>query len=180
MVPAVVVVSIPIHKGIMIPSSVILIGVTVVVAFSPLVALMFGPPLFVLLAEAVGRYLKRKTAAKREQILAMVAVAEEGEAHVKAAEKPRRQSDEEWETVDSYAAGEAANGDVAEKDWEGIIGFFHPFCNAGGGGERVLWAAIRATQNRWPKATCVVYTGDQDVNKQKILERVDVSRTFQS
>ena len=28
------------------------------------------------------------------------------------------------------------------------IGFFHPYCNAGGGGERVLWTAIRALQNR--------------------------------
>lgn len=24
------------------------------------------------------------------------------------------------------------------------IGFFHPYCNAGGGGERVLWMAIKA------------------------------------
>lgn len=23
------------------------------------------------------------------------------------------------------------------------VGFFHPYCNAGGGGERVLWCAIR-------------------------------------
>jgi alpha-1,2-mannosyltransferase len=45
--------------------------------------------------------------------------------------------------------------------------------NAGGGGERVLWAAIRATQNRWPNAKCVVYTGDHDVNKEAILERVE-------
>ena len=29
-----------------------------------------------------------------------------------------------------------------------VIGFFHPYCNAGGGGERVLWTAIRALQNR--------------------------------
>lgn len=44
--------------------------------------------------------------------------------------------------------------------------------NAGGGGERVLWAAIRATQRRWPKATCIVYTGDHDVDKADILKRV--------
>jgi alpha-1,2-mannosyltransferase len=25
-----------------------------------------------------------------------------------------------------------------------VFGFFHPYCNDGGGGERVLWAAIRA------------------------------------
>lgn len=44
--------------------------------------------------------------------------------------------------------------------------------NAGGGGERVLWAAIRATQKRWPKAKCVIYTGDHDVDKTAMLARV--------
>ena len=61
---------------------------------------------------------------------------------------------------------------------------FNPECvlvlrfssNAGGGGERVLWAAIRATQKRWPKAVCVVYTGDHDSTKPAILERVQVSQ----
>ena len=48
------------------------------------------------------------------------------------------------------------------------------YSNAGGGGERVLWAAIRATQVKWPKAKCVVYTGDHDVTKQDILARVKV------
>ena len=30
-----------------------------------------------------------------------------------------------------------------------VVGFFHPYCNAGGGGERVLWVAIRALQRRF-------------------------------
>lgn len=47
--------------------------------------------------------------------------------------------------------------------------------NAGGGGERVLWAAIRATQMRWPNAKCVVYTGDHDVDKTAIIIRVKAS-----
>jgi alpha-1,2-mannosyltransferase len=29
-----------------------------------------------------------------------------------------------------------------------IVGLFHPYCNAGGGGERVLWVAVRALQRR--------------------------------
>ena len=37
--------------------------------------------------------------------------------------------------------------------WEGdtthTIAFFHPYCNASGGGERVLWTAIRAIQKRY-------------------------------
>uniref|UniRef100_A0A8C9LX97 ALG11 alpha-1,2-mannosyltransferase n=1 Tax=Piliocolobus tephrosceles TaxID=591936 RepID=A0A8C9LX97_9PRIM len=34
-----------------------------------------------------------------------------------------------------------------------VIAFFHPYCNAGGGGERVLWCALRALQ----KKSCGVY-----------------------
>lgn len=46
---------------------------------------------------------------------------------------------------------------------------------AGGGGERVLWAAIRATQNRWPNAVCVVYTGDHEASKDIIIQSVQVA-----
>lgn len=50
--------------------------------------------------------------------------------------------------------------------------------NAGGGGERVLWEAVRATQKRWPKAICVIYTGDANVGKAAMLERVEVGHHF--
>ncbi|KAF9403048.1 asparagine-linked glycosylation protein [Mortierella sp. AD011] len=53
-----------------------------------------------------------------------------------------------------------------------IAGFFHPYCNAGGGGERVLWTAIRYIQENYPHVISVVYTGDTDVTKEDILERV--------
>ncbi len=29
-----------------------------------------------------------------------------------------------------------------------VCAFFHPYCNAGGGGERVLWSAINAMQQQ--------------------------------
>ena len=44
--------------------------------------------------------------------------------------------------------------------------------NAGGGGERVLWAAIAATQKRWPNAICAVYTGDHEIERGVIVETV--------
>ncbi|KAG0347612.1 asparagine-linked glycosylation protein [Podila humilis] len=53
-----------------------------------------------------------------------------------------------------------------------IAGFFHPYCNAGGGGERVLWTAIRDIQHNYPGVISVVYTGDKGVSKQDILDRV--------
>jgi alpha-1,2-mannosyltransferase len=54
-----------------------------------------------------------------------------------------------------------------------FIGFFHPYCNAGGGGERVLWTAIAATQRAHPTCVSLVYTGDVDVTKQQIIAQVE-------
>ncbi|KAL8938164.1 MAG: hypothetical protein Q9216_004041 [Gyalolechia sp. 2 TL-2023] len=112
----------------------------------------------------VGWYLRQKTAARRESILTSVA-AKSSEHRLSARPSPKSE-DGEWEKVEKPKEGEA------DDEWDGIIGFFHPFCNAGGGGERVLWAAIKATQKRWPKAVCVVYTGDHDADKDGMLERV--------
>lgn len=54
-----------------------------------------------------------------------------------------------------------------------IIGFFHPYCNAGGGGERVLWTAIACLQREERDAVCVVYTGDVvSVSKEDMIDKV--------
>ncbi|KAK4048170.1 asparagine-linked glycosylation protein [Microbotryomycetes sp. JL221] len=54
-----------------------------------------------------------------------------------------------------------------------VVGFFHPFCNAGGGGERVLWAAIKALQDHDTSVVSVVYTGDAvRTLKADVLDRV--------
>ena len=47
--------------------------------------------------------------------------------------------------------------------------------NAGGGGERVLWAAVYATQRKEADVISVVYSGDTDTMKEKIIEKVKVS-----
>ncbi|KAG7232733.1 hypothetical protein INR49_008173 [Caranx melampygus] len=56
------------------------------------------------------------------------------------------------------------------RDGRPTVAFFHPYCNAGGGGERVLWCAIRALQNRYADVNFVVYTGDVGVTGQQILD----------
>ncbi|KAK9353013.1 hypothetical protein V1505DRAFT_376266 [Lipomyces doorenjongii] len=53
-----------------------------------------------------------------------------------------------------------------------IVGFFHPYCNAGGGGERVLWGAVHATLKEHKNVICAIYTGDTDVHKSEIIEKV--------
>lgn len=50
------------------------------------------------------------------------------------------------------------------------VGIFHPYCNAGGGGERVLWCAIRALQHEYgSKIHIKIYTGDTNVSSEEIL-----------
>lgn len=44
--------------------------------------------------------------------------------------------------------------------------------NAGGGGERVLWAAVAATQRKYPQAICAVYTGDHEIEKGALVKKV--------
>ncbi|XP_022091598.1 GDP-Man:Man(3)GlcNAc(2)-PP-Dol alpha-1,2-mannosyltransferase-like [Acanthaster planci] len=64
---------------------------------------------------------------------------------------------------------------LREQDQDGkkpvVVGFFHPYCNAGGGGERVLWCAIASLQERYSFVKCVVYTGDTDVGGEEIIRK---------
>ncbi|CAI9114356.1 OLC1v1015064C1 [Oldenlandia corymbosa var. corymbosa] len=53
-----------------------------------------------------------------------------------------------------------------------VVGFFHPFTNDGGGGERVLWCAVKAIQEEYPGINCVIYTGDfRDASPESLRDR---------
>ncbi|XP_050502657.1 GDP-Man:Man(3)GlcNAc(2)-PP-Dol alpha-1,2-mannosyltransferase [Diabrotica virgifera virgifera] len=52
------------------------------------------------------------------------------------------------------------------------VGIFHPYCNAGGGGEKVLWVALQALQKKYPKAEFYIYTGDVEATPEEILDKV--------
>ncbi|XP_012271108.1 GDP-Man:Man(3)GlcNAc(2)-PP-Dol alpha-1,2-mannosyltransferase [Orussus abietinus] len=56
---------------------------------------------------------------------------------------------------------------------ETVIAFFHPYCNASGGGERVLWAAIKTIQTNYPNVHIAVYTGDLDADPEQILKKAE-------
>ena len=52
-----------------------------------------------------------------------------------------------------------------------VIAFFHPYCDAGGGGERVLWCGIRAIQRRFPAEKIVIFTGDINSAPDQIISK---------
>lgn len=115
-----------------------------------------------------GWFLRSGTGDRRHAIYQQV------KRELKATEEKRKRfqdAEDDWEKVESTSAT-APNGGTPPSDWEGVIGFFHPFCNAGGGGERVLWAAIAATQRHWPNAVCAVYTGDHEIDKSATVAKV--------
>lgn len=60
---------------------------------------------------------------------------------------------------------------VARKNRKRAVGFFHPYTNDGGGGERVLWCAVKAIQEENPDLDCVVYTGDHDATPSSLTSR---------
>lgn len=70
---------------------------------------------------------------------------------------------------------QAASESPLKRKLEGkeTLGFFHPYCAAGGGGERVLWCAIDATQREHPGLHCVVYTGDNSVTPEDMLKQAE-------
>ncbi|KAJ5582164.1 Glycosyl transferase family 1 [Penicillium sp. DV-2018c] len=164
-----------------------LLGLTATAVLLPkLVGVLLG---FVF--RGVGWVIWQRTRSRRGYVIARARSEEEElratQRNASTASLSRNGAeDEDWEKVESSGPARVQdvnssenNGSSSEEsnrnadDWDGIIGFFHPFCNAGGGGERVLWEAVRATQTRWPKAICAIYTGDHEVNKATMLERVE-------
>ncbi|CBQ72408.1 related to ALG11-required for asparagine-linked glycosylation [Sporisorium reilianum SRZ2] len=55
-----------------------------------------------------------------------------------------------------------------------VLGFFHPYCNAGGGGERVLYTALAWHLSQSSSTVAVVYTGDYPgASKAEILAKAE-------
>jgi hypothetical protein len=72
----------------------------------------------------LGWYLLRKTDGRRHQILERV---EDEQKALDTHSNISGGSDDEWQKVESCAVGTATNGEEANKEWDGIVGFLHPF-----------------------------------------------------
>ena len=70
-----------------------------------------------------------------------------------------------------FIRSKASSVKSAQSESEISVGFFHPYCNAGGEGERVLWQAVKVTQTRYPAAKIIIYTGDVDAAPDMILNK---------
>lgn len=100
-------------------SSTIIVALLVILL--PLAVLFVGPRVIYSIGQAVGNIYKSRTARRRAQLLEVCRQEE-----IKfASQSPRRDSDE-WEKVDSDT-GTVLDSKHKGRDWNGIVGFFHPF-----------------------------------------------------
>ena len=103
-------------------SAILIIAVLAVVPLIPFLLKILAKRTLRLL----GWSLQRRTSKRRELIASRVRTEEE--AHQLPQSGTPKTDDEDWEKVESYAAGTAPNGDLPKDvEWEGFVGFFHPF-----------------------------------------------------
>jgi alpha-1,2-mannosyltransferase len=75
----------------------------------------------------IGWSIKNKTKGRRELILTRALIEEEEFRSKENKSSNGGAEDEDWEKVDNSILGTAGNGEPLGDEWEGIIGFFHPF-----------------------------------------------------
>lgn len=111
-----------------------------------------------LVLRGVGWFVQKRTRSRREFIVSRVRADEEefqakgdNSASTKSSPSTSQTEDEDWEKVDTSAAvgnngnghreknrrGKAQGQGPKDEDWDGIIGFFHPFWYA-----LLLFAAV--------------------------------------
>ena len=96
---------------------------TGLLAAVPIVALL-TPFLLILLLRIWGKFLQAGSSDRRYAIYAHAKDALKNSKD-RDRRKQTQDNDDDWEKVESTAS--APNGEVPKGDWEGIIGFFHPF-----------------------------------------------------
>ena len=77
------------------------------------------------IGQAIGIYLRRRSEDRKAAILDRVR-GEDSIYRGKERGSPKS-DDEDWEKVEQHLAGSATPEGKAEDEWDGIVGFFHPF-----------------------------------------------------
>lgn len=97
----------------------LLVGLSLLV--SVLISTVFFTAILRFFGERLGHYLRRSSRTRRELLLARVAT--ESKNH---RAEPAEVDDHDWEELASVATDGNA-GSKQDTQWEGIVGFFHPF-----------------------------------------------------
>jgi alpha-1,2-mannosyltransferase len=100
------------------------LGVSIV-AFTPVAWFFLIPSVWRAFGSLLGWYLRRKTEGRRARILEVMNDDIKG-WQIRNPEQ-KESDDEDWEKLSGHAVGSSTNGEKADKNFDGVIGFFHPF-----------------------------------------------------
>lgn len=75
-----------------------------------------------LIFRGIGYFIQRRSRGAREALRSRVRTEE---ASFRA--RQTRTEDEDWEKVEGYGSESDSVKGSFESDWEGVVGFFHPF-----------------------------------------------------
>jgi hypothetical protein len=95
-------------------------------AFVPLAAVIALPLLLRLVGFILGWYLRKKTDGRRSHIIELTRTDQKKFLKTQRQIKESIQDEEDWEKVEAYGES-SGNGEKGGKEWDGIVGFFHPF-----------------------------------------------------
>jgi alpha-1,2-mannosyltransferase len=88
-----------------------------------ILSVVFLPKTLHLVAELVGHRLRHSSRTRRELVLERVATETKA---FEAEHTAKSKEDEDWEKVVPSPTGNTVNG-RPDAQWNGIVGFFHPF-----------------------------------------------------
>jgi alpha-1,2-mannosyltransferase len=100
-----------------------------ILCLTPLATFLLFPLLWRAAGAFLGWYLRKKTDGRRCHILELVEADEKKYREIRRSSNSSGGAGEDggWEKVDAYTTGTARNGAQGDDDWDGIVGFFHPF-----------------------------------------------------
>lgn len=103
--------------------TVISVVATLVFGFLPIICVFVLPLVWRQFGRVVGFLLKRKTDGRRSVLVSVM--DEENEQNPQGQSDSKSSSSDEWEKIGEEVAASKLNS--KGKEWDGIIGFFHPF-----------------------------------------------------
>lgn len=70
----------------------------------------------------IGSSIRRKTKGRRVALQSRVRSEE-----TSFTARQSKADDEDWEKVEGYSSEQSITDSTSQSDWEGVVGFFHPF-----------------------------------------------------
>lgn len=109
------------------PKAVTFIAAPVVVMI-PMLVLFGVPALWRALGAMLGTYLRHKTDGRRTQLLDVMAHDEKNYTPSDDNEDGDMKGKKDiWKKIEASIMDKLPKGDKADREWSGIVGFFHPF-----------------------------------------------------